>query len=199
MFWNEAGPIAHASFFGAQGYAHIEKSKRLKLDKKAFRCMFLGYSHEVKGYRVWNFDSNRLEFTRSVTLQELPKSKNVQVIGDIPATIRVNYDDDDDTDVVQLPAISTQSDVEPMVVDQTGTDQVISPPSDFESLTPRQDFVHVPDPAFDIDDIHMEQSDLDVDTTRAIVSRGDLVEFPDYLVVQSSQYGGQNAPLALAP
>jgi hypothetical protein len=111
----------------------------------------------------------------------------------------VNYDDDDDTDVVQLTNISTQSDVEPMMVDQTGTDQVISPPSDFESLTPRQDFVHVPDPAFDIDDVHMEQSDLDVDMTRDIVSRGDLVEFPDYLVVQSSQYGGQNAPLALPP
>lgn len=48
--------LSHMRVFGAQGYAHIEKSKRLKLDKKAFRCMFLGYSHGVKGYRVWNFD-----------------------------------------------------------------------------------------------------------------------------------------------
>ena len=32
--------LSHMRVFGAKGYAHIEKTKRLKLDKKAFRCMF---------------------------------------------------------------------------------------------------------------------------------------------------------------
>uniref|UniRef100_A0AAV1UPU6 Retroviral polymerase SH3-like domain-containing protein n=1 Tax=Peronospora matthiolae TaxID=2874970 RepID=A0AAV1UPU6_9STRA len=107
--------------FGAKGYAHFAKPKRLKLDKKAFQCMFLGYSHEVKGYCVWNFDSNRLELTRSVTLQELPKSKYVQVIANVPATTRASFDDDDDAGVVQLPSTSTHSEVELMIVDHTGT------------------------------------------------------------------------------
>ena len=64
--------------------------------------MFLGYSHEVKGYRVWNLNSKRLEITRSVTFQELPKSKYVQVIGDIPVNTRMHHDDDDDVAMVRL-------------------------------------------------------------------------------------------------
>ena len=91
--------------FGAKGYAHIAKPKRLKLDKKAFRCMFLGYSHGVKGYRVWNFESDRLEITRSVILHELPRSTYVQVLEDIPVTTRVDTNNDDDEDVVRLPII----------------------------------------------------------------------------------------------
>ena len=46
----------------------------------------------------------------------------MQVIGGLPETTSVNYEDDDDTDIVQLPVVSTQSDVEPMVVDHTGID-----------------------------------------------------------------------------
>ena len=97
--------------FGSRGYAHIAKPKRLRMDEKAFRCLFLGYSHDIKGYCVWNFDSDKMELTRSVTLQELLKSKYAQVIGDLPATARENYEDDDDADIVQLLVMATQSDV----------------------------------------------------------------------------------------
>ena len=48
--------LSHMRVFVLKGYAYIAQPKHLKLDKKAFRCMFLGYSHEAKGYRVWNFD-----------------------------------------------------------------------------------------------------------------------------------------------
>jgi hypothetical protein len=40
--------------FGAYGSAHIPKEKRKKLDPKAFKCRFLGYSETSKGYRVLN-------------------------------------------------------------------------------------------------------------------------------------------------
>ena len=139
-----------------------------------------------------------------MTLQELPKSNYVQVIGDIQngdiqVTTRVDHDNDDDGDVFQLPITNTQRDVEPMVVDQTGTDQVILPPSEFGSITPRQDFEPVPDPAFDIDDVYMEPTELDVDTTRDIVPRRGLNYDTDFSMVQSYQFGGHNAPLTLPP
>ena len=44
-----------------------------------------------------------MERTRTVTLQELPKSKYVQVFNDLPANARVNYDNDDDAENLQLP------------------------------------------------------------------------------------------------
>ena len=76
----------------------------------------------------------------------------MQVVGDTHVTTHMQHDDDDDADMMQVPVPSTQHEVEPMTVDQTGNDQIISPPSDFESLDPRQDFVHASEPAFDIDD-----------------------------------------------
>ena len=48
-----------------------------------------------------------------MTLQELPKSKYVQVIGDLSVTARVNYEEDAKT--VESLVISTQSDLEPIL------------------------------------------------------------------------------------
>ena len=44
--------LSHMRVFGAQGYGHIDGANRQKSDKKAFRCLFLGCPHHVKGYRV---------------------------------------------------------------------------------------------------------------------------------------------------
>ena len=121
--------LSHRKVFGSQGYAHVDKTKRLKLVKKAFKCMFLGYLSGVKSYRVWNFDSKRLEITRSVTFQELLKSKYVQAVGDISVTTCMHHDDDDDAAIVQLPVSSTQSEGEPMAMDQKSNDHINSPPS----------------------------------------------------------------------
>ena len=87
-----------------------------------------------------------------------------------------------------------------MVVDQAGTDQTISPPSEFEILNPRQNFDSVPDLAFDIYDVvNMKPTDLDLDATRAIVLNGDLDDVNGFVGEQSYQHDGENAPLALPP
>lgn len=52
--------------FGARVFAHVEKSRRMKLDKTAVKCMFLGCSDNMKGFRVWNFKSQKIEITRSL-------------------------------------------------------------------------------------------------------------------------------------
>ena len=40
------------------------------------------YSEHIKGYRVWNIESKRIEITRSASFQELPENKYVNVILD---------------------------------------------------------------------------------------------------------------------
>ena len=59
-----------------------------------------------------------------------------------------------------------------MAMDQESSDKIISPPSVFEFLGLRQDFLHASDPAFDIDDVCMEPIDLDVGTNSNIVPSG---------------------------
>jgi hypothetical protein len=37
--------------FGCTAYAHVNNGK---LEHKATKCVFLGYSSGVKGYKLWN-------------------------------------------------------------------------------------------------------------------------------------------------
>ncbi|OWY95087.1 polyprotein [Phytophthora megakarya] len=60
----------HLRVFGSQGYAHVDDAKRTKLEPKSFRCMFLGYAENVKGYRVYDLDASKIMVSYSVQLDE---------------------------------------------------------------------------------------------------------------------------------
>ena len=60
----------HLRVFGSQGYAHIDNAKRTKLESKSFKCMFLGYAENVKGYRVYDLEAGKIKVSRSVKLDE---------------------------------------------------------------------------------------------------------------------------------
>ncbi|KAK9065390.1 hypothetical protein SSX86_016773 [Deinandra increscens subsp. villosa] len=55
--------------FGSFCYAHISQGK---LEPRAVKCIFLGYSENVKGYRVWRMDESRPKVfvSRNVVFQE---------------------------------------------------------------------------------------------------------------------------------
>lgn len=40
--------------FGSVVYSLLDASARLKLAKKSEKCIFVGYSDETKGYRLYN-------------------------------------------------------------------------------------------------------------------------------------------------
>nr|CCA18272.1 putative polyprotein [Albugo laibachii Nc14] len=72
--------LGHLRVFGSTGFAHIDKSKRSKLDAKAYPCLNLGYADDSKAYRVFNKLTYRVEISRSVQLGEGSENRYVQVI-----------------------------------------------------------------------------------------------------------------------
>ena len=53
--WNGRKPsIAHLRVFGCLAYALVLVQQRKKLDDKAVKCIFVGYSYESKGYRLYH-------------------------------------------------------------------------------------------------------------------------------------------------
>nr|CCA18092.1 putative polyprotein [Albugo laibachii Nc14] len=80
VFFGRKPSVAHLKVFGAQNYAHTDKSNRSKFDRKAYKCLFLGYLENMKGYGVWNLEARHLETTHSTKLQELQHSKYVEVV-----------------------------------------------------------------------------------------------------------------------
>ena len=46
--------LTHIKVFGSDAYVHVPKKNRSKLDKKAEKCIFIGYKDGLKGYNLWN-------------------------------------------------------------------------------------------------------------------------------------------------
>ncbi|MCO5568044.1 hypothetical protein L7F22_021740 [Adiantum nelumboides] len=65
--WYDRKPSAsYLRVFGCLAYAHIPQQLRGKLDNKAVKCIFVGYSSGSKGYRLYNPATNKIFESRDV-------------------------------------------------------------------------------------------------------------------------------------
>ncbi|MCO5572729.1 hypothetical protein L7F22_026488 [Adiantum nelumboides] len=65
--WYDKRPsVSYLRVFGCLAYAHIPQQLRGKLDDKAIKCIFVGYSSGSKGYRLYNPATNKIFESRDV-------------------------------------------------------------------------------------------------------------------------------------
>jgi hypothetical protein len=57
--------------FGCIAYVHVLDEKRSKLDPKAKKCIFIGYSLKQKRYRCFNPSTQKLQVSRDVMFDEM--------------------------------------------------------------------------------------------------------------------------------
>ena len=62
--------VSHLRVFGCTAYAHVPSGERKKLDEKAEKLRFVGYSKNSKGYRLFNEATRQLVTRRDVTFNE---------------------------------------------------------------------------------------------------------------------------------
>lgn len=72
--WNGTKPsVSHLKVFGCVCYVHIPDKKRKKWDDKSKKGIFVGYSSQTKGYRVYLLEENRVDISRDVIFEENSK------------------------------------------------------------------------------------------------------------------------------
>lgn len=65
--WHRQIPdISHLREFGSRAYALDRNPTRGKFDARSRKCIFLGYSEQSKGYRVWISAERKIEISRDV-------------------------------------------------------------------------------------------------------------------------------------
>lgn len=69
--WNGKKPdMSHMKVFGCVAYAHVPDTERRKLDKKAVKLRFMGYTNNAKGYRLLDEEKRRILIRRDVIFNE---------------------------------------------------------------------------------------------------------------------------------
>ncbi|RVW71220.1 Retrovirus-related Pol polyprotein from transposon TNT 1-94 [Vitis vinifera] len=69
--WSGRNPsVRHFKVFGCLCYSQVPKERRSKLDETSEKCIFMGYSSQSKGYRLYNLKTNKLIISRYVIFYE---------------------------------------------------------------------------------------------------------------------------------
>ena len=100
----EKPKVGHLGVFVCTAYSHIPKDERQKLDPKTHKCIFLGYSTNRKGYRLYDESTHKVihssdakfdESTHTVEKEFLPPvhSENLQVVIDCSSHERDSPED----------------------------------------------------------------------------------------------------------
>ena len=63
--------VSHLKVFGCISYVHVPDELRTKLDPKAEKCIFVGYSLEQKGYHCYNPNTCEIFVSMDVVFDEL--------------------------------------------------------------------------------------------------------------------------------
>jgi hypothetical protein len=63
--------LSHLKMFGCIGYVHVPDELRTKLDPKAKKCVFFGYSLEQKRYRFYNPLTREMKVSMDVVFDEM--------------------------------------------------------------------------------------------------------------------------------
>jgi hypothetical protein len=66
--------------FGCDAFVHVPKEKKSKLDKKAVKCIFIGYKEGMKGYKLWDPTSSRTMYIRDVVFSEVGGKSNLEEV-----------------------------------------------------------------------------------------------------------------------
>jgi hypothetical protein len=62
--WTSKEPcLTHIKVFGCDAYVHVPKENMSKLDKKAKKCIFIGYKDGLKGYKLWNPETKKVVYS----------------------------------------------------------------------------------------------------------------------------------------
>ena len=56
--------------FGCEAFVHIDKENRTKLESKSKKCTFIGYGVNDFGYRLWDYENNKIIRSRDFIFNE---------------------------------------------------------------------------------------------------------------------------------
>ena len=120
LWHNEKPSVKHLRVFGCKAFVYIPEEKRTKLQNRAFEGIFVGYSDNVKGYRILNPKTAKVTISNSVTFVE-------DLRDNVMTTVEARTEEK--TDIDQPISVTSEQTVE-VSVDSTSTEEQTQEGSD---------------------------------------------------------------------
>lgn len=95
LFYGKTEHLERLRIFGTMCYVHVPDAKRRKWDAKGRRGIFVGYSDEMDGYRVWIKSENRVVRSRNVVFEP-------EISGRLMTLFPLEAEEDNYTEEVQV-------------------------------------------------------------------------------------------------
>jgi Reverse transcriptase (RNA-dependent DNA polymerase) len=113
--------ISHLKVFGSVAYGHVPNQRRMKLEDKSKRYIFIGYDEKTKGYKLLDPISKKVMVSRDVRVNEESEwdwHNSMEVIIEVgessvvaPTSIPTNSETTDDEDEPRQPKIQSLQDL----------------------------------------------------------------------------------------
>jgi hypothetical protein len=62
--------MPHLKVFGSVAYVHISDQRRVKLDNKSLKLIFIGYDERSKAYKFFDLTNKKIHISRGVQVNE---------------------------------------------------------------------------------------------------------------------------------
>ncbi|GFY43191.1 retrovirus-related Pol polyprotein from transposon TNT 1-94 [Trichonephila inaurata madagascariensis] len=104
LWFSKVISIDNLGVFGTECFVYVPQQKRRKCDKKSIKGVFVGYSSEKDGYRIWIKDQNKVILSQDVIFQNEKSS----CVPNVSSTDIQNSD----TEILKKPPQTSDPDVE---------------------------------------------------------------------------------------
>jgi hypothetical protein len=101
--WTGKSPsLTHLKVFGCEAYVHVPKENMSKLDKKAKKCIFIGYKDGLKGYKLWSPETKKVVYNQDVVFREMKDVVKQEVLLSKEEPEKIEFDlKDDESDSIE--------------------------------------------------------------------------------------------------
>jgi hypothetical protein len=96
--------VVHLKVFGCVACAHVLDELKNKLDKKGRKCIFVGYSEDIKAYKLYDLVARKFIISHDVQFVENETWDGI--IESIVRIIDAMWNDDTKEELLQTPCIS---------------------------------------------------------------------------------------------